>query len=203
MRVLMQSVKVSDRYRVLLGCKAEDRPTDCRVASIETVDYSDDDGETTTTTTKTMEVDNLERTQLLSEIYEGKHFTFLMSHCVPNTKTDSYVAITTNPLKDVCNHNLRRSGDRNTSSAAPHWNLEYIIGPLLAKELAEDVGLSWVSGSRGRVAKVRKSTALASLYNATLFSRLLTVPLDTLRSMVSRFDNGHFSPLIEEMLVKK
>ena len=52
-------------------------------------------------------LDALQLCQMHGVNYMGDHFVFLMSHSI-SSKTDSYVAHTRNPLRDVYLHNTRR-----------------------------------------------------------------------------------------------
>lgn len=111
--------------------------------------------------------------------YQGKYFIFLMTHAM-NSKTDSFVGYTLNPILDVIRHNDKTYFDRNTCMAAPHWILDIVMGPFICKEVAIDCARALVNGTRGKEAKRNKAPYLSTLYNVSLYryNEKLQEPLD-------------------------
>lgn len=106
--------------------------------------------------------------EMRGQPYRGDYYLSLMSHNV-SSKTDSHVSFTKNPVRDVFLHNERRIQDRNTCVAAPHWQLDIVMGPFVCRGEALDCGHAWVRGTRGKTAKRNKAPVLASLYNKPLY----------------------------------
>ncbi len=100
--------------------------------------------------------------------YDGDDFLYMMSHD-RSSKTDSYVARTKNPVRDVYLHNEKCTGDRNTCAAAPHWRLDLVLGPFVGVGEATHCGQAWVRGTRGKRPKRQKAHTLAKLYNKPLY----------------------------------
>jgi len=115
-------------------------------------------------------LDALQLCQMHGVNYMGDHFVFLMSHSI-SSKTDSYVAHTRNPLRDVYLHNTRRLPDRNTCVAAPYWELDCVLGPFNSVAVAKDCGRMLVHGTRGKVPKRKKSPFLSQGFNVPLFDK--------------------------------
>jgi hypothetical protein len=111
--------------------------------------------------------------------YKGRYFIFLMTHAM-NSKTDSFVGYTLNPILDVIRHNDKTYFDRNTCMAAPHWILDIVMGPFICKEVAIDCARALVNGTRGKEAKRNKAPYLSTLYNVSLYryNEKLQEPLD-------------------------
>jgi hypothetical protein len=106
---------------------------------------------------------------LHGESYAGEHFVYLMTHSVP-AKIHSFVGFTTNPLTELFLHNRRRSVDRNTCSAAPHWELDIVLGPFVCRELAIDCGHALVTQTRGKEKRREKAPVLSHDYNAGIYT---------------------------------
>lgn len=114
-------------------------------------------------------IDGLEKAELYRSSYTGEYFVFLMSHSVVS-KTDSHIGYTTNPITSVYNHNERIFPDRNTSLAAPNWELDIVMGPFICKEEAIDCSRAWVNGTRGKVSKREKAPYLSRAYNVNMYT---------------------------------
>lgn len=127
--------------------------------------------------------------------YEGEFFIFLMSHAM-SSKTDSYVGYTRNPIRDVIRHNDKTIPDRNTSMAAPYWNLDIVLGPFVCKEHAIDCARSWVSGTRGKIAKRKKAPFLSSAYNVPMYHYNESMTIDQFEDILKK----NVSPIYTEIL---
>ena len=121
-----------------------------------------------------IEIDNLQRAELYEIQYQGKYFVFLMSlpHSIPN-KTDSHIGYTTNPITNVYLHNGRFIIDRNTSQAAPNWELDIVMGPFVCRMAAYNCANAWVNGTRGKESKRAKAEFLSGVYNVNIYTCLL------------------------------
>jgi len=194
LRRAMETSEVSARYRAVLGCGESDRPSGRRIVGVSRGLVARSARQEPAQ--RVVEVDNLERCQLLGVAYSGRHFTYLMSHGVAS-KTDSFVGCTTNPVRDVCHHNLKLTADRNTCSAAPHWQLDAVLGPFLCRELATDCGLSLVTGTRGKIPKRKKAPCLSAFYNVPIFTYTKRLAPRLFPALLRTFADPQFAALYQ------
>ena len=162
------------RYHVLLGDAKPHTVHHHAINIIISVEQEEEEEEE--------ELDAYEHALLYSDAeYGGRYFIFLMTHAM-NSKTDSYVGFSLNPILDVIRHNDKTYFDRNTCMAAPHWILDVVMGPFICKETAIDCARALVNGTRGKEAKRNKAPYLSTLYNVSLYryNEKLTEPFDQL-----------------------
>ena len=143
-------------------------------------------------------IDHLEHTQLQQTVSTGRYFVFLMSHSI-NSKTNSFVGYSVNPIKDVCLLNMKGIVDRNTSMAAPFWCLDIVLGPFTCLEVAMECGRCWVSGTRGKEAKWDKAPSLSSKFNVGLYTYRKTLTHPPIKDLLSRYAHPLFSSIFIEM----
>lgn len=146
---------------------------------------------------RAIRVDAQEKSVLTMSLYKGRYFIYLMSHSV-QSKIDSCVGYTTNPLVELFCHNNRMRSDRNTCMAAPHWMLDIVLGPFPSKEHAIACGQNWVSRTRGKDSKREKAVFLASLYNVDMYS-FTEKPKEPIRDMLERHTSREFVTLFDDM----
>jgi hypothetical protein len=115
--------------------------------------------------------------------YNGKYFIFLMTHSM-NSKTDSFVGFSLNPINDVIKHNERIIVDRNTCMAAPHWTLDIVVGPFICKEVALDYGHALVNGTRGKEAKRNKIPYLCEQYNVKMYNHKMACSTEAFHDLL-------------------
>lgn len=132
--------------------------------------------------------------------YRGDYYLSLMSHNV-SSKTDSHVSFTKNPVRDIFLHNERLIPGpeaRNTCVAAPHWQLDIVIGPFVCRGEALDCGHAWVRGTRGKKAKRKKAPVLAALYNKPLYDWRQQLP-GSFTAFLVREAGPHYASVYEQM----
>lgn len=107
---------------------------------------------------------------LQHRIFPGTYFAFLMSHSLKNKKKDTNIGFSKNPIHSLYLHNGQHIVNKNTSSAAPHWILDIILGPFSTERQAMDCCNEWVSKTRGRESKRLKAYTLYKKYGVNLYS---------------------------------
>lgn len=105
--------------------------------------------------------------------YRGVHYTFLMTHALKGKKTSAHIGWSTNPMLDLHLHNSLGTNDRTTSTAAPYWVLDMVLGPFICLNKAKACSKEWVSHTRGKPSKRKKGHLLSKLYDVNLYSRAL------------------------------
>jgi hypothetical protein len=114
-------------------------------------------------------IDEAQRANLEHRQHRGDHYVMLMTHPLKK-KIHSYVGHTTNPVQQVFLHNQRCTPDRSTSSAAPHWQLDAVLGPFHCRELARACGMELVTHTRGKDKRRQKAVQLSADYNSNLYT---------------------------------
>ncbi len=99
--------------------------------------------------------------------YTGEYFTILITHTDP-ARTNAYVGYTGNPFLDIYRYNAKHADDGDDET--DRYRLAVVIGPHVCKSAAQDLGLSWVTYTRGADSKFEKSEWLSQAYNRPLYS---------------------------------
>lgn len=107
---------------------------------------------------------------LQHRIFPGSYFAFLMSHSLKNKKKDTNIGFSKNPIYSLYLHNGQHIVNKNTSSAAPYWILDTILGPFSTEKQAMCCCNEWVSKTRGRESKRLKAYSLYKKYGVNLYS---------------------------------
>lgn len=107
---------------------------------------------------------------LRNQIFPGTYYAFLMSHSLKNKKKDTNIGFSKNPIYSLYLHNGQHIVNKNTSSAAPFWILDIILGPFPTEKQVMDCCNEWVSKTRGRESKRNKAYKLYKYYGVNLYS---------------------------------
>jgi hypothetical protein len=107
---------------------------------------------------------------LHNQMFPGAYYAFLMSHDLKNKKKDTNIGFSKDPVYSLYLHNEQRIVNKNTSSAAPHWKLDTVLGPFSTARRAELCCDEWVTKTRGKDSKQTKGFVLHKLFSVNLYS---------------------------------
>jgi hypothetical protein len=104
-------------------------------------------------------------------VYPGAYYAFLLSHPLKNKKKDTTIGFCKDPIRILYLLNGQYVINKNTSSAAPYWILDIILGVFPTKEKASYCCKEWVSETRGQKSKREKSEKLFKQFKVNRYSR--------------------------------
>jgi len=122
-------------------------------------------------------VSELIKSILLDDIFTGIYYVFLMSHSLKGMKKNTNITYGTNPILTLLLHNSNKNYDKETSAAAPFWELDIVMGPFLFLKKAIECCDEWVNGTRGKKSKRNRAiNILSSKYNVPIYSSQIKLP---------------------------
>jgi hypothetical protein len=107
--------------------------------------------------------------------FSGSYYAWMIVHYLQNKKKDTNIGVSKNPFYSVYLHNNQFIVNKNTSSAAPHWELDTVAGPFETEETALEFAREWVSQTRGGKSKRKKADDLHKVHGVNLYTRKMTL----------------------------
>ena len=152
-----------------------DKKASAEIEMIRPIIVSTAEGETRTITIRKAILCALE-----GGLYTGIYYAFLMTHPLHGKKTSANIGYSTNPALEVYRHNHLLTNDRTTSAAAPHWNVDVVVGPFITWEKSKLCTEDWVIDSRGIESKRNRAVLMSRIYGVPLYSAHIKpdVPLE-------------------------
>jgi hypothetical protein len=101
--------------------------------------------------------------------FDGNYYILLMTHPLPDKKTDTNISFGNDPIHEIFLHNNLLANDRSTGSVAPYWGADAIIGPIVTFNKAKKCSKEMVFETRGKIPKRNKSIEIHRKYNLNLY----------------------------------